>query len=510
MIPKVILRRLLLALASVLIVGLIVAPLTLLWAALYTESGAQFVVRHLPRHLGPVDLDITGLSGTVAHGLHVERVEIDHELVHLTFTNIAGQVRLAPLLLQSIRVTYASVEGAKVQVKRRVHPPTPSPPSFLPRWLQISADEAHVKRADLSVYNGFEMEVTDITADALLRHLDIRIFQAAGVLEGANFIVMGDLLATDPLGFRVKGHLDWHPAGQPAYVVDGSARGDLNILNVVAREQSPFRTDVSGQLRDLANHFHWVASVQVLQFELSPWGVSTPLGTISGHLTGAGDADTFSAKGTLDPAGLGAGNFEVQFEGGFAHHVLTAKSMEARHVASGARARGAGTIAVVDHGPRLDLKGSWEQFRWPLPGRDPVVRSAAGTFTLAGDPALPRARGRGHARARPALDAGRRRRHARQGQLCLQARGRRPLRRSHERERQGHLGSRRDLRGERPRERHRPGAAARRSAREPELRLQRFRARLRYAWHPERRLQRSHRQAARRARERQRRVHPRR
>jgi translocation and assembly module TamB len=74
----------------------------------------------------------------------------------------------------------------------------------------------------------------------------------------------------------------------------------------------------------------------------------------------------------------------VQFEGGFAHHVLTAKSMEARHVASGARARGAGTIAVVDHGPRLDLKGSWEQFRWPLPGRDPVVRSAAGTFTLEG------------------------------------------------------------------------------------------------------------------------------
>ena len=384
MIPKTLLRRLLLALASVLIVGLIVAPLTLLWAALYTESGAQFVVRHLPHHLGPVDLEITGLTGTVAHGLHVERVEIDHELVHLTFTNLNGRVRLAPLLVQTIRVTYASVEGAEVQVKRRVHPPTPSPPSFLPRWLKISADEAHVKRADLSVYNGFKMQVTDITADALLRHLDMRFFQAEGLLEGAHFILMGDLLATDPLGFRVKGHLDWHPPGQPAYVVGGSARGDLNILNVVARTQSPFRTDVTGQLRDLANHFHWVASAQVLQFELGAWGVSGPLGTITGHLTGAGDADTFSARGTVDPAGLRAGTFAVQFEGGFAHRVLTAKSMEARHVASGALARAAGTIAVVDNGPRLDLKGSWEQFRWPLTGRDPVVRGAAGTFTLAG------------------------------------------------------------------------------------------------------------------------------
>ena len=61
-----------------------------------------------------MDLEITGLTGTVAHGLHVERVEIDHELVHLTFTNINGRVRLAPLLLQTIRVTYASVEGAEV------------------------------------------------------------------------------------------------------------------------------------------------------------------------------------------------------------------------------------------------------------------------------------------------------------------------------------------------------------------------------------------------------------
>ena len=31
------------------------------------------------------------------------------------------------------------------------------------------------------------MQVTDITADALLRHLDMRFFQAEGLLEGAHF-----------------------------------------------------------------------------------------------------------------------------------------------------------------------------------------------------------------------------------------------------------------------------------------------------------------------------------
>ena len=72
------------------IVTLIVGPIVLVWAGLYTTRGAQFIVRHLPHRLGGVTLDIVGLSGTVADGLHVERVEIDHELVHLKFTDVSG------------------------------------------------------------------------------------------------------------------------------------------------------------------------------------------------------------------------------------------------------------------------------------------------------------------------------------------------------------------------------------------------------------------------------------
>jgi translocation and assembly module TamB len=218
----------------------------------------------------------------------------------------------------------------------------------------------------------------------VVRHRSIRFFQAQGVLGGAHVSAIGELLALDPLGMQVKGHLDWQPSGQPAYVLDGSAHGDLNALNVVAHTASPFRADISGQLRDLTNHLHWVASATVRQFDLGAWGISGPLGTITGHLTGSGDTATFTASGPVNPAGLRAGVFDVQFEGGFADHVLTAKHLEARHVDSGARVRGSGTIAMVDHGPRLDLRGSWEQFRWPLVGRDPAVRSSAGSFALEG------------------------------------------------------------------------------------------------------------------------------
>jgi translocation and assembly module TamB len=377
--------RLMLLVACLVIGTAIVAPLALVWSALYTSSGLQFVVRHLPQKLGPVRLTITGVSGTVAHGLHVERVEIDHDLVHLTFEGIEGRVAIAPLMLQTIRATSGSVHKALIQVKRRTRPSTPGPPSFLPRWLIVSAEDAQVSDAVLSVYNGFRMEVQDIRGGAVLRHGYLRIFDASGVLEGARVSALGELLATDPLGIEAKGHIDWSPAGQPNWTLDGTARGDLNSLSVVARVVSPFRADVQGLLLDLTNHWHWTANAVVQDFNLGPWGVSnSPLGVITGHVTGTGDEHGFSGHGPVNPTGLKAGEFEASFEGSYANHVLTAKRMQARHLATGARASASGTITVVDNGPRLELSGDWDDFRWPLTGRDPPVRSAAGAFTLSG------------------------------------------------------------------------------------------------------------------------------
>jgi translocation and assembly module TamB len=378
------LSRLLLSGACLLILVVVVAPVTLVCAALFTESGLQFLVRHLPGQLGPVHLTIVGVRGTVHSGLHVERVEIDHRLVHLTFEGISARVALRPLLLQTIRAPNASVERALIEVKRRTTPSMPGPPTFLPRWLLISVEHAQVGDAVVSVYNGFRMEMTNVSGAAVLRHSSIRIFRAEGQWQDAHLAATGELRATDPLGIEADGHLDWRLPGQPVWTAHGTARGDLNALNVVAHAISPFRADASGQLLDLTGHFHYVGDAQVRSFDLAAWGAAGPLGAISGHLALTGDADQFSVHGPLNPQGLHAGVFEARFTGGFAAHVLEARHIEVRHVASGAHAEGSGSIAIVPGGPKLDLKGSWNDFRWPLVGRDVAVQSQTGVFTLTG------------------------------------------------------------------------------------------------------------------------------
>jgi translocation and assembly module TamB len=377
------LRRLLLALASLLIVTAIVAPVILIWSALYTTGGLQFAIRHIPHHIGGVQLDIVGVSGTVADGLAVERVEIDHDLVHLKFEGIEGRVDLMPLMLQTIRVGHGSVRSALIQVKRRTHPSTPGAPVFVPRWLIISAEQGRVGRATLTVPNGFRLDATDINGAAVVRHRVIRFFQAEGLLGGeARVSAIGDLIAADPMGLEVKGHILWNPAGQPAWTVAGSARGDLNILHVVAHTDSPFRADVSGQALDLTNQWHWVGDAVVRDFNLRAWGLSDLLGSITGHLAGSGDATGFSAHGPVNPTGLRAGLFQGQFSGSYADRVLTARHVELRHSGSGALLRGAGTIGI--DGPRLDVSGEVSNFRWPLVGRDPALAGASGSFTLTG------------------------------------------------------------------------------------------------------------------------------
>src|SRR5262249_60814338 len=110
------------------------------------------------------------------------------------------------------------------------------------------------------------------------------------------------------------------------------------------------------------------------------------------------------AHGPVHPKGLHAGEFEVGLTGNYANRVLSAQRLEARHVASGARVSGSGTIGIVEHGPRLDLKGEWSDFRWPLAGRQVAVRSPAGSFAISGlMPYEVRLSGRGRAAELPGM-----------------------------------------------------------------------------------------------------------
>jgi len=377
-------RRLLLILSGLLILIAVAVPSLAVYYVVFTEDGLQFVVKRIPHHLGSVQLDITGLQGTLARGIRVERIDIEHERVHVRVEGMQGKVALLPLLLQTIRTRGAVIRSVYVEVRRRTKPPTPAPPFFLPRWLIISADHAHVGSALVIAPNGTRIAATNLAASAILRHRSIRFLEASLQMGDLHYAGIGTLGAEDPLRIDADGRIDWTPAGQPMWSMLSTAHGDLKSLNVTGHFLAPFSASVSGRALGLTGPWHLEGDATIPSFDLGAWGVHSALGIITGQLALHADSSGFTARGSVVPTGLHIGPFDGEFDGSFAKHVLTVKHVDLTHRSSGAQASGSGTIGIVHGGPRLDLRGSWQNFRWPMVGKEVPFRSASGNYSIAG------------------------------------------------------------------------------------------------------------------------------
>jgi len=372
-------------LVAVLITAFAVAlPTAVIYYAAFTQAGLQFIVNHVPRKIGTVRLVFVNVSGTLAYGLRIERLEIDQERVYLRFDDVRARINLGSLLWQTIRSPDASVHSALITIKPHKDEPPSMDPHFLPHGLVIRADQLHADAVTLVLANGERLEGTQISTAGFIRRRKIRVLDSAFTMGGLKVTGATDLGAATPLSINGNVHVDLRMPGQPPWIFSVAAHGDLNVLPLTVGLTAPFRADFQGAARQLTAHWNWSGNAKVADFDLRAWGGGAALGLISGELALAGDATGFNARGSVTPAGLGAGGFDALFDGAYANSVLTARRIELTHHTSGAHATGAGTIAVVENGPRLDLKGSWREFRWPLVGADIGIRSAAGDYAVSG------------------------------------------------------------------------------------------------------------------------------
>jgi translocation and assembly module TamB len=377
-------RRRVILVAGLIILLALAVPTAVIYYAAFTQSGLRFIVNRVPQSIGGVRLTFVNVRGTLHDGVRIERLEIDQERVYLRFEDVRARIDLGSLLWQTIRAPQASAHSAFIKVKPHKEEPPSADPHFLPHGLVIRADQVHADAVTLVLPNGQRMDGTQIEASGFIRRRTIRILSSALTMKGLQLTGETELGAANPLTISGSARVALRNPGQPPWIFSATAHGDLNVLPLSVGLTAPFRADFHGEARQLTAHWNWSGNAKVAEFDLRAWGGGNALGLTSGELALAGDAAGFSARGTVTPAGLGAGAFDALFEGAYANSVLTAKRIEVTHHASGAHATGAGTIGIVDNGPRLDLKGSWHEFRWPLVGNDVPVRSAAGDYALSG------------------------------------------------------------------------------------------------------------------------------
>ena len=374
--------------------ALIAGSLVLLLVAflawvIYTEAGLRFAVARLPEKMGKVTLRIDDVRGTIAGGFRAEYADIDHELSRTQVWKGSARVNFWPLLVGRIAVRAAHGEQVQIDVKPRPKDRPKTPPKFLPRLLSISAERATAKSLVVVTTNGRRVEFDDVSGAGIVGHKVIRVFDGNinyGVLHAR---ALGELRAADPIQLRGETTTRMIIEGQPEWRADVSFDGDLDKVPLGGKLQAPFRADLRGELLELTSNFHWTGQAEVHDFDLQAFGAGGALGIVSGTVDLGGEMNEFHGRGPLLIPGLGAGLFDVAFEGNYADRVVNATHYEATHRATGSHVDGAGTIEPVDGGPKLRLAGDWRDLRWPLAARftaenPQIFSSPRGSYTLAG------------------------------------------------------------------------------------------------------------------------------
>jgi translocation and assembly module TamB len=340
--------------------------LAALYFLAYTPRGLAIIVHQFHGHLGPLSVEIRGASGTLARGLHIDHLVIDHRRAHIELDDVDARVSVLPLAWQTVRVPRLHAAHLLLHALPETSPRPPQAPHFLPPLMRVLANRIDVDSWQLIATNGVELDASAVTTSGVVYPDQIRIYEAALTYRAVHLRASAEVLATAPIGLGGDVHLDAEPPGQPAWTANSRFQGDLGRLEIDAHVSEPFAAVFHGEAEDLTTRWHWHGAARLQRLDLTVWQLGPALGLINGPLALDGDRDGFRARGQLTAPGLHTGALQTEFEGSFKPPVLTVSHFELRAGATGATANAAGTIAIVTGGPQLDLSGDWSRFRWPM------------------------------------------------------------------------------------------------------------------------------------------------
>ena len=365
---------------------LLALPLVALWSLTHSEAALRALVGRLPQRFGNVErLAVEDVRGTLAGGLRVGRIVVVHDAAAVTIRDLRLRIDTLPLVWQTLEVRGFEVAELRIEQRVRKKPPSPQAPRFLPGLLTLWTDQARIRRIVIQPLVGSEVELHDLEASGTLYGKVARIRKAAVALYDLHIEAQGLITSDLPLDLEGTATATYAPAQGPRWVFDARIDGDLDGAVVEGGVREPFRAELEDAEFRALPPWHLKGRAKVSQLDLAEFGGGKALGILSGELALALDKDAYRAQGALDPSGLGIGPVQVDVEAMYAHRVLELRRADLQHAASGVRASAAGTVTLPpgEH-PRIALAGGWKDFRWPLKGGAPVVKSPQGRYTLAG------------------------------------------------------------------------------------------------------------------------------
>ncbi len=373
-----------------LVVQVVLLALVLVLLVLGTQTGLRTAVA-VGEELAPGVFSVGRVDGRVLGRLHLEDLEVHLPALDLALGTLdldwsplgalAGTLRVRELSLRDVDVALAPAEEKESE-------PLVLPEVVLP--IAIEIDEALVERLKVSEQGAenpmVAIERAVLGARAQGSELDLRRLEVAMAEPRLDAQAQGQVsLAGDyPLGLD----LDWRLALPPSAELTGSGRigGDLGRLSIEHRIDGSVRLRIDAQVEDPIEAPSWDGEIRLAGVDLPDFAPDAPAVDLTARLATRGDLERATLTGTLSgkaPDLPDFGDLRSAVDLRWEDRVLTIDALDLDESVSGARLRVKGGLDLRPQVPTFDLRGSWEQLRWPLTG-DLIAESAKGNLAAAG------------------------------------------------------------------------------------------------------------------------------
>ena len=366
--------------------ALLLLPSVALFYVVTTESGLRQTAAALTRigRIGPVEIVVEDVSGTIAGGLRVGRLGLKHRSANIEIRGAAGRVRFLPLLARRINIVGLRVGQVDITVLARPKEQPTRQPRFLAPLLQIDVDDARIAGISLTTAIGSRYQVTDVQATGTVYSQQIRIREVQMKMPDLQLRAAGRVYAGTPYAFDGHVEANYGPRNQPSWHAVAEFDGDLDELPLTVTIDAPFNALIEGAAHTLNAGWRYAGAARIEDFDLAKFGGGSALGLVAGTLELTANAQGFRARGPLAPTGLGTGPLDLDFDGQYQARRLTIRQASVTHPGSRAHVTTRGSITLLEGGGQmLALEGHWSPFQWPLAAA-PAFVSPRGSYTLSG------------------------------------------------------------------------------------------------------------------------------
>jgi translocation and assembly module TamB len=360
-------------------------PIGALWTLGHSSALVRALVARLPTTVGSIErLQISGVSGTFARGLRIERVLIQHDIVRIEARDIRARVELLPLLWQTVELRGLDVREIEITALPRDKPPPDTPPRFLPGPLSIDSRDAKINEITIRPRAGMPVVLEASVVTGTLRSKTLRITEVTTRLRRLRLRGEALLRADKPLDLEGRVQAVLEPLKGPRWVAEATVNGSLEKMLVDARLGEPFNAKIEDGVFRALPAWRLTGVVNFETLRLEKFGGADFPGPLSGALELDIDRAGVRAKGQVLPPRLESGPLDVSIDSLYSRGVLALRRVTVATASASVRAELDGSVTLRDAGPELALKGRWDSFRWPLKPGPAAVTSPRGTIVLTG------------------------------------------------------------------------------------------------------------------------------